>query len=314
VATKPKQTTQNTLKAAAPLLTRAVAFLGVFTLLSGVLGPRIIGHGLVDRDGFEVYGGAGKALLFGVLALLLLIHRKGNLPKLKPWRLSQLIWLVLVGLALAAAWVGIDHLIHNSSSLTWILLAHAGIIGGVVLAAGGTFGSANLRTLARIYKRELLTSLGLAVIFLVFLYGVYGLWRVLADIVLHTVRWLLSLSGLHAVVIPPRSLLLSKFGINVAQYCSGIESIALFTGLYALIGVLDWRRFNHTRYLYIFPIALLILFGLNILRVFGLILAGYYINPQIAFSLFHTYAGMVFFILYSILFWGISYKWMLQKA
>jgi exosortase/archaeosortase family protein len=59
--------------------------------------------------------------------------------------------------------------------------------------------------------------------------------------------------------------------------------------------------------------ALLLLFGLNILRVYVLVMAGYYINPQIAFSLFHTYAGMVFFIIYSGIFWAVSYKWMLQK-
>lgn len=313
MATKPKQTTPNTLKAAVPLLTRSVAFLGVFVLVSGILGPHIISRSLVDHDGFQIYGGSGKALLFGILALLLLVYRQGGLPELKPWGLNQVIWLVLAGLALVNAWFGVNHLIHNSSSITWVLLTHVGIIGSIALAACGTFGPANLRLLMRTYKKELLISFSLAIAFFIFLYLVYGLWQVLAAIVLHAVRWLLNLSGLNTVIIPPRTLLLSKFGIDVAQYCSGIESIALFTALYALVGVLDWRRFNHNRYLYIFPVALLILFGLNIIRVFGLILAGYYINPQIAFSLFHTYAGMVFFILYSILFWGISYKWMLQK-
>jgi exosortase/archaeosortase family protein len=116
------------------------------------------------------------------------------------------------------------------------------------------------------------------------------------------------------MILPPRTLLFNKFGINIIEYCSGIESIALFTGLYALIGVLDWQRFNHKRVIYIFPIGLIILFLFNILRVFVLILGGYYINPSIAFSLFHTYAGMVFFILYSIIFWAVSYKSLLLDS
>jgi exosortase/archaeosortase family protein len=313
VATKPKPTVPNSYKAAAPLLTRAAAFLGVFVLLSGIMGPHIIGHGLVDRDGFQIYGGAGKALLFGLLALLLLIQRRPAVPKLQPWRVTNVTWLVLSGLALTSAWVGVDRLINGASSLVWPLLVHISLIASVVLAAGGTFGPGNLRLLAKTYRHELLIALGLAIGFFVFLYAVYGLWKVLAAIVLHSVRWLLNLTNINATILPPRTLLLNKFGIDVAQYCSGIESIALFTALYALIGVLDWRRFNHRRFLYIFPAALVVLFILNILRVFALILGGYYINPQIAFSLFHTYAGMLFFILYSLIFWAISYKWMLAE-
>lgn len=206
----------------------------------------------MDKDGFQIYGGAGKSLLFGVLALLLLVDRKGNIPELKPWKAIQVIWLVLSGLVLATAWVSVNHLIHSSSTLIWILLAHLGIIVSVVLAALGTFGQINLRLLARLYKQELLISLGLAVSFFIFLSLVYGLWRVLAGIVLHSVQWLLHLCGLSAIILPPRGLLLSKFGITIAKTCSGIESIALFTALYVLVGVLDWRRFNHKRYLYIF--------------------------------------------------------------
>ena len=103
-----------------------------------------------------------------------------------------------------------------------------------------------------------------------------------------------------------------KFGITVAEFCSGIESIALFTALYAIVGLLDRHRLNIKRYLWIFPIALVLLFGLNIVRVYSLIMAGYYIDPEIAFSLFHTYAGMVFFILYSVVFWLVAYKYLLK--
>jgi exosortase/archaeosortase family protein len=313
VVTKPKQKSSFNIKTAAPLLTRAAVFLAIFILFSGIIGPRIIGHRLVDKDGFQIYGGAGKSLLFGVLALLLLIQRgKANVP-LKRWHWTNLVWLGLGILAIAGAWFGVDKLIAGDHSVIWPILIHACLLASIIFAAGTAFGPTNLRSLVRAYKRELLISLGLALAFYVFLYIIYGLWKFLAGIVLHSVQWLMNRVGPTSTLIPPRTLVFSKFGINIAEYCSGIESIALFTALYVLFGVLDWGRFNHRRYLWIFLPGLLILFGFNILRVFVLILGGYYINPQIAFSLFHTYAGMVFFIIYSILFWAVSYRWMLRK-
>jgi exosortase/archaeosortase family protein len=300
-------------KAIVPILTRTIVFLCLFVIISGAIGPHIISHGLVNKDGFQVYGGAGKALLFAAICLLILVQRKGPVAGLKPWRVGNLVWLVFMILSASVAWYSVNQLIDNSGSAGWAVLANICLIASVIFAAGASFGPSNLRLLFRAYKKELIITLGLAVAFYIFLTVVYGLWRVLATVVLHVVSWLLHLCGLSAVILPPRTLLLSKFGISIAEYCSGIESIALFTGLYVLIGVLDWNRLKHQKFLYIFPAALLILFALNILRVFALILAGYYINPHIAFSLFHTYAGMVFFIIYSAIFWAVSYKRLLTS-
>ena len=310
--TKPKQKSSFHIKTAAPLLTRAAVFLAIFIVFSGLIGPPIISHGLVDKDGFQIYGGAGKALLFGVLALLLLIQRGGKAITLKRWRWSNLVWLALAVVAIAGAWCGVGKLISGVHGYSWPVFVHICLLSSIVFAAGAVFGPANLRALAKAYKRELLISLGLSVVFYAFLYAVYGLWQVLAAIVLHSVQWLMNRVGVHSYIVPPRTLVFDKFGIDIAEFCSGIESIALFTAIYALVGVLDWQRFDHRRYLWIFPTGLIVLFGFNILRVFVLILGGYYINPQIAFSLFHTYAGMVFFIFYSILFWVVSYRWMLK--
>lgn len=296
-----------------PLITRTLAFMVCFVALSGAIGPIIIRDGLVGSSGFQIYGGAGKAFMFGAIALSLLVSRKGIEIELKPWRWHYAGWLVCSAVALGLAVYGVEQLSTEGGSVLWALPVHAGIVASVVFAAGGTYGPANLRKIGRTYKKELLLTLGLSFGFFVFVYIIYGLWTVLAAAVLHAVRWLLSVSGLFVTVVPPRTLLLDKFGIHVAQYCSGIESIALFTALYVLIGVLDWQRLVRRRFLLIFPVALVVLFSLNIFRVYALIMAGYYINPEIAFSLFHTYAGMIFFIFYSGIFWAVCYKWMLKK-
>lgn len=311
VAIKPKQKHQINPKTIVPLLTRAVVFLGIFILISGLIGSRIISGGIVNKYGFAIYGGAGKAVLFAALAFALLAYRRGFKVKLSRWQPYNAAWLVLAALAFAGTWIGVTHLLQRQTSVYNVVSTHAFLLSSLILAAGGIFGPANLRRLFKNYKREALIAIGLGIAFYGFLTLVYGLWTVLSAAVLHSVRWLLGIFGLHSTVLPPRTLLFNKFGIQIAQYCSGIESIALFTGLYALVGVLDWPRLNHRKFLYIFAPALIILFGFNILRVAALIAAGYYINPHIAFSLFHTYAGMIFFILYSILFWAVSYRWML---
>jgi exosortase/archaeosortase family protein len=311
VVIKPNKTTLHLSKTAAPLLTRAAVFLSLFIIFSGIIGPRIISHGLVSKDGFEIYGGAGKSLLFGVISLLLLIYRSDKKVELKAWKQADGIWLVLAVSAIFVAWVGVSKLIAGVHGADWPLLVNLCIVLSIILAGLGTFGLENLKKLIKTYKRELLISIGLGAIFYVFLLLAYSLWQILATIVLHSVDWLLKLVGISTTLLPGHTLELNKFSITIAQYCSGIESIALFTGLYGLIGVLDWERFNHKKLLVLFPAALIILFLLNILRVFVLILGGYYINPQIAFSLFHTYAGMLFFIVYSLIFWSVSYQWIL---
>jgi exosortase/archaeosortase family protein len=293
---------------------RAAIFLGIFILYSGIIGPKIVASDLVNHNGFQIYGGAGKALLFASLALIVLIRRRGYGLKLKSWHPSLVVWLALSVISAAGVWFLAGKLAHGVSGVIWPISLHLCLLAGVGFALSGVFGPANIRLLAKTYKQDLLIALCLATLFYGFLALVYGLWEILAEIVLDAVSWLLQLAHIAVVIIPPRTLLFTTFGIDIAQYCSGVESIALFTALYALIGVLEWPRFNHRKFLVAFPVTLAVLFGCNILRVYGLILVGYYIDPTVALNLFHTYAGMVFFMLYSLLFWAISYKWMLRPS
>lgn len=314
MVTKPKQTLSFSTLTASPLLRRTAAFLVVFVVSAGIIRAHVIGNGLIGQNGFQFYGWAGKALVFGLLALLVLIWRRGQQIKLKPWHRLNTIWLILAVAALAGAWLGISRLADGVQSAGQPLLAHVCLIASTALAAIGTFGPANLRLIARTYRREGLVSLGLTGLFCIFLLLAYGLWQIAAAIVARAVSWLLNSANLSTSILPGHNLVLDRFAVTIDQYGSGIESIALFTGLYVLIGILDWQRFNHRKLLAVFPIAVALLFICNILRVFVLIVAGYYINQHIAFSLFHTYAGMLFFILYSIVFWAVSYRWLLKDG
>lgn len=300
-------------KTITPLLWRVIVFLCLFVAISGTVGPRIISGGILFRDGFALYGGIGKALIFGLIAFALLARHDKIVIVLRPWRPLLLGWGLGSVMALSIAWSSIDHLLVGIRDFRYLAFAHGGLILSLILAAIACVGLANARQIWHSYKQAIIRSLVIAALFYLFLLAVYALWQPLATVVLSSVTWLVGLFGLAVTVVPPNTLIFDKFGVTIAEYCSGVESIALFTGLYVIVGLLDWKRLNLRRFLIVFPFALLGLFGFNILRVFGLIMAGYHINPQIAFSLFHTYAGMVFFIIYSVVFWLVAYKFLIRK-
>lgn len=301
----------SAIRAITPFMWRVIAFVGLFVLISGAAGPRIIASDIFFSAGFGVYGSVGKALIFGLVALVLLVRTKPQ-AAIAPWRPALLGWGVASVIAFIASWIAVGGLIAGQSTPLNLALAHGGLLLSVAFAGLACFGTRNLRMLYNVYKRELLIAAGIAAAFWVFLTAVYALWQPIATVVMYSVDFLLQLTGLTTAVIPPNQLLLDKFGITVAESCSGIESIALFTGLYIIVGLLDWPRLRRTRYFVVFPIALFLLMVFNILRVYGLIVAGYFINAEIAFTLFHTYAGLVFFMIYSGLFWAIAYKHLVQ--
>jgi exosortase/archaeosortase family protein len=290
-----------------------LAFVMSFVLLSGVIGPRIISHDLVQHHGFQVYGWAGKALLFTIATFGILTYRRLDQLRLPEWKAYNLLWSLGAVAAFTIAWIGISNLMAGHCTVAWSILTNLSIVLSVVFAALACFGITSIHKIVKTYCKEVVLSLLLAAAFTAFLAGVYALWLPLATTVLHVVQLLLDPIGIRAQVVPPDILLLDKFGIAVSKYCSGVDSIALFTGLYVVVALVDWKLMNHRRLIALFLPALVLLFVCNILRVFVLITAGYYINPHIAFSLFHTYAGMIFFIIYSVIFWTLGYRWMLAK-
>lgn len=294
-----------------PMASRLAVFLSVFLVFSGLLGSMIVAHGLVSKYGFQIYGGAGKAMLFGLVCLVVLVYQRGLDLQVANWHLVNGIWILALG-SMGIAWYSASRLISGVHDATWPVTAHVSLIVAMLCTAVASFGPSNTWLFIRRYHRQILIASVLTILFYLYLDVVYGLWHVLAGIVLHSVAWLLRVVGVSVAVTRPNTLILRKFSITVAQYCSGIESIALFSALYIVFGVVDRKKINRPRFLMAFVPAIALLFLLNILRVFLLVVAGYYINPTIAFSLFHTYAGLAFFVLYTAAFWLICYKWLLN--
>lgn len=294
-----------------PIISRLAAFVLICVVYASILGPLITTSTAFKSYDFTYYGSIGKALLFGALTLGVLAYKKkGNLTLL-PFEFAQWFWAVLSVVSFAGAWVGFLH-ISNHQNLSIAISVHVLLWLSLLTAGVFVFGLANIKQLSRKLSREIRLSLLVTILFFGFLFAVYDLWRPLSYSVMYSVKFLMRIIGVHSQITSNMTLLFSKFSITISKYCSGIESIAFFTALYVLIGLTDWQKLIRKRYFALFFPGLVLLFAFNILRVFALILAGYYINPHIAFSLFHTYAGMVFFIVYSIVFWAFSYKFMLK--
>ncbi len=293
------------------LFLRLSLFIVLFVLLSGIIGPWVISTKLLYSFGFYIYGGLGKAALFGAIAFL--IQTKGSLFTLKRVEYAKKnILYIATSFALIPLFffIGNQLLTYENfhSNIALSLFAHLLIITMTLLLIVGSFGLNLLKKVAQKYYKALIVSgilsLGVYALFNV----IFSFWPLLSTIVLHTVQWMLTLTFPPAFQIDQLTLQVRNFSVTIEQTCSGIESLFLFSILYTLIVLNDRKRLSIKKSIIAFVPALLGLFLVNILRVYLIIVAGILVSPEIAVQLFHTYLGMILFILYFIGFWLVFYK------
>ncbi len=130
------------------------------------------------------------------------------------------------------------------------------------------------------------------------------LWSVQAitDVTFIAVFLLLRLF-VEDVVVDPATYVIGtpEFRVMVADSCSGIEGLVLITAFLALYGVLFRDELRLRRFgLVIWPIALLVSWLFNAVRITVLILIGVYVSPELAVNGFHSFAGWLMFTALSI--------------
>lgn len=125
------------------------------------------------------------------------------------------------------------------------------------------------------------------------------LWTVQAvtDVTFIAVFLLLRLFS-DEVIVDPETYVIGtpEFRVMVADSCSGVEGLVLISAFLALYGVLfrddlRLRRFG----LVIWPLALLISWMFNAVRITVLILIGVHVSPELAVNGFHSFAGWIMF-------------------
>lgn len=301
-----------------PLLQRIFLFVIVFVFISGVSGSWLISQKtLLFPFYFSIYGSAGKVILFSIVSFLMLTKDRVLKLKITQFAYFNFIALCTSLLSLILFFIFAQSLIPHAkfSDVPLIsLLAHSMLWLSGLTATIAVFGWKVITQVRKEFRKELLISSIIAIVFYFSFSSIFKLWPYLSGIVLVVVSKMLSLTVSQVIIIRPLTLQLPNFAVTIGEYCSGIESLFLISVLYVMIGCLERNRLRMSRYFLLFPLLLCGMFVLNIVRVYLIIQAGIWISPQIAAKLFHTYLGMILFMVYFFFFWKWSAPILLKST
>jgi exosortase E/protease (VPEID-CTERM system) len=126
--------------------------------------------------------------------------------------------------------------------------------------------------------------------------GADELWRPLGKWTLWIVQRLLALLPAEPVIRPEEMLVgTDRFVIEIAPGCSGYQGIGL---IWVFLGVYFWLFRHYLRFpqaLLLLPVGTALVWLLNALRIFLLVVIGSWISPQLALGGFHSQAGWLVF-------------------
>lgn len=298
------------------LIIRFVIFIALFIIVSGITGPWIIKTRLLYVFNFFIYGNGGKMVIFSSIVFFLLTREKIFQLQTGKYDRRNLLFIAASFLLIPLFFPLARTLLAESSfasNLPLTLTLHGVLITSAALLIPGVFGIKFLRDFFTLFKKEITVCLIISAVYDLMIFRVWKLWPYFSNLVLYSEKFLFSLTFANVSLTPPLTLTVEKFTVRIAEACSGLDSLFIFSSLYLIIGILDWRKMDKMKLILLFfPVAAGLVL-VNILRVYLLILIGVVISPDLALSLFHTYAGMVLFIIYFLIFLKISYKRMLRN-
>lgn len=103
-----------------------------------------------------------------------------------------------------------------------------------------------------------------------------------------------------------------SFSVNIADTCSGIESVGLFCAMYLGLVLFNYKHLRLSRALFLIIPGLIGMYLVNLVRIYILFLVGL-IAGEVALNAFHTYLGIVFFVLYFLLLWQKIQQWIAKN-
>lgn len=213
-----------------------------------------------------------------------------------PVRIS---WLLL-HVALVVPLAPLSYLLYGSHALQvpfpalvslWSGFALAAIVAACLAFAPWQAWRAACRALGMVWAY----ALGAALFAASAMEWTQRLWGPTAFMTFKLVRWLL------APVLPllrsEPNLILStpNFAIQVTDICSGLEGVSLMLGFCAAWLLYCRREFIFPRALLLIPAGLILIFGLNVLRIAALMLIGDAGFTDVAVYGFHSQAGWIAF-------------------
>lgn len=126
----------------------------------------------------------------------------------------------------------------------------------------------------------------------------YWTYSPITDLTFRSVRGVLELAGYETVSeLSSHMIGTGEFRVRVGRECSGIEGFALITGFVAGYLALFRADLRFPHVLLLLPMAILLSWCFNVLRIAVLILIGHHGNPELAIGGFHSHAGWLMFSL-----------------
>jgi len=290
-------------------LTKSVIFIFLFVLISFIIGQKIVSSSLLYGFKIFIYGGLGYIFLFSVLGFILLYRERLLKFKTYPFKGGNLIFLLISFISVVSFYILELNISKFTPSLTSIILVHLLFLLIFIFLILGIFGIKFIRDFIFNFKKELTYFLIFGIVVYSLMNLVWGLWSYLSLIVLKISEFILGFFG-NTNIIGEDILVFDGFSAKIGEACSGIYSIFIFTSLYLFAVILDWKKLNKIKAGIIFIPAIIGAFFVNILRVFLLFIFGAFISRNLALGLYHSYTGMIFFLIYFGIFWSLSYKWM----
>lgn len=216
-------------------------------------------------------------------------------------------WSLVLGIAHAGLFLGVVLLALRIKSFDsveplvarlWLAIWFAAVLACVVTLMLSLFSPRTLLGALRGLRREL--SLGLFVSVVAWIAGLLAqqVWKPLAWMTLECVHAILTLMVPDPLASIELALVgTSRFYVEIAPACSGIEGIGLMLTFMAAFLYVQRRELFWPRSLVLLPLAAVLVWLLNVVRVTGLILVGTWWSPEVALGGFHSKAGWVFFAL-----------------
>ena len=285
-------------------------FVILFIIFSGIVGVSVFSNGLLNTWKLEIYGRIGYIILFSMAGFILLYRKRLTEFKAFKRKTRDTIMLVLSFLLLGGFYILSNNINKINSSIINIIWFHIFALSIFVFLVLGVYGVGFVKSFVKKFKKELVYFLIFGIIVYSLMKAVWSLWPYLSLGVLESVKFLLRIIGINVEILGPAIIRVNGFAVEIAEACSGIYSIFIFSALYLFIVFLDWNKMNKKKAIAVFIPAVLGAFAFNILRVFILMLVGAYISRDLALGLYHSYSGMIFFLIYFGLFWWGCYRWM----
>jgi exosortase E/protease (VPEID-CTERM system) len=269
---------------------------------------------LVECSGTDAYGAcrflrslAARGLAVFAAALIYAWARPAGLrafaegaaahPSPRPWALVH---------AAGVALLVLPAILGGGRDLTGAFAEVAPVLalGSALAAVGGLFWLAPPRVWVGLLSSDpVALPAALAVAALIpdiadFAQPLWGL-QGLTSVTFAAVQALLSLASPATVVDRANYVIgVDDFVVQIARACSGVEGFALVAGFVVIYAALFHREVRPWRLLAVLlPLGIALSWGLNVVRIAGLILIGAHVSPELAVNGFHSYAGWLFFLL-----------------